>query len=258
MVETPGGANPAGTATPAAGQPTTPPTPPVDKGGVTPPAGAPKPADSQAPAQGAQTVPISALMEEREKRQSLQSEIEQLRAQISAPPSQPQQQQQPQQTQSYEQYQQEMDKLWESDPRKAVQAEIYTALTWRDNVEAQVDHQKVIVGQKYQDYNDYAGEVNAYLRTLPLQERARPGVVELAYYLVRGQKVDNIVDKTRAQIEEEMRRKFEAGNLTQGIPGGGIPGGTPEGGIQLTDDQRKAAMAMGMSEADYAKNIVRK
>lgn len=261
---TPSGATPAGNATPAPGQGTTPPTPPAVKpSGATPPAGAPAtpPAASPAPAQtGApQTVPISALMEEREKRQSLQARLEALETRLGGQP-QPQPAQmtpQPsQQQQAQEQYRQQIEQLWESDPRKAVAAEIMAALSWYDNVNASVDAQEAAVGAKYGDFGNYRNEVRQYIRSLPHQERARPGVVEFAYYAVRGQKFDDVLKTEKERLEREYMEKLQRGELGAALPAGGISAPPNyQGQVTLTEDQKKAAMAMGIPETEYVKHL---
>jgi hypothetical protein len=132
--------------------------------------------------------------------------------------------------------------------------EIYTAMAWRDQQEAAVDQQEAAVANKYPDFNNYRTEVRQYLRTVPLEQRANNGVVEMAYYVVRGQKVDNIIAKTREQMEAEYRAKMGTGELGMGLPAGST--GTPfipQGAVNLTQDQKNACLALGISEADYVK-----
>jgi len=209
------------------------------------------------------TVPITALHEEREKRQALQAEIEALKKVAGQNvlfdiEGKPVSYQQPQVDQRQEQFKQEMDKLWETDPRKAVQAEIMSAMTWRDNQEANLDAQESKLSAKYADYNNYRGEIRQYLRTLPLDQRGGPGIAEMAYYLVKGQKVDVIINQTREQWEADYRQKLANGDLAQGMPGGSVSAPfTPQGNVTLTEDQKKAAAAFGITEADYAKNMKR-
>lgn len=237
-------------------KPVTPPTPPATPSGApqTPPASTPEDKDK--------VVPITALHEEREKRQQLQAQVEAMKrimannvlfdANGNPVMQQPQQQPQPQ-------YQQEIEKLWESDPRKAVQAEIMTAFMWRDQVDAQVEQQASEVSGRQTDFNNFRPEVMTYLRTLPIDQRGRPGMVEAAYYFIKGQKVDNIVAQTRQQWEADYLRKLQAGEIASGLPAGatGLPP-APQGAVTLTQDQKNAAAAMRISEADYAKWMVNK
>jgi hypothetical protein len=202
-------------------------------------------------------VPITALHEEREKRQSLQAEIEALKRvagqnvlfdingnAVSAPQAAPPQ----------NDFAKQLDQLWETDPRKAVQAELMAALNWYDKINADIDYQEGTLAHKYTDFNDYRTEVRQYVRSLPPDQRNRPGIVELAYYAVRGQKVDNIITKTKADMEAEMLRKYQAGELAMGLPLGGVS--TPPvvpGAVTLSPDQKNACLALGISEADYVK-----
>jgi hypothetical protein len=249
---------------PAAVTPQTPASAPVQapvKPVVTP---APVAGASLVPAQeDAKVVPISALHEEREKRQALQAEIEALKKVAGQNvlfdiEGKPVSYQQPQVDQRQEQYKQEMDRLWETDPRKAVQSEIYAAMSWRDNQDAALDAQESKLTSKYADYNTYRPEIRQYLRTLPLEQRAGPGIAEMAYYIVKGQKVDGIIAQTREQWEADYRQKLANGDLAQGMPGGtGTAPFTPQGAVTLTEDQKKAAAAFGITEADYVKNMKR-
>ncbi len=248
-----GAAAPAGTATPAPGSKPAPAATPAP-GSATPAAGAQQqPAGSQPPAQqaGGNTVPLSALMEEREKRQQLQSRLEALETRLGGQPSQ--YQQQPQQP-AQPDYRQQIDKLWENDPRQAVAAEIMAALSWYDQVNTAVDMQEAQVSAKYNDFGTYRNEVRNYIRSLPHDQRARPGVVELAYYAVRGQKVDDIIRSEKERIEKEYLARFQAGELGAALPPGGMSQPPSAGGqVTLTPDQKSACAALGISESDYVK-----
>jgi len=211
------------------------------------------------PAEESKTVPISALHEEREKRQQVQAELEAMRKvagqnvlfDINGNPVQVQQ---PQQQQPQQDYRQEIEKAWETDPKRAVQMEIFTAMAWRDQQEARIDAQEADIARKYPDFNTYRPEVRQYLRSVPLEQRANPGVVEMAYYVVRGQKVDSIIAKTREGLEAEYMAKMGAGQLGQSLPGGSMGQiQVPQGAVTLSPDQKNACMALGISEADYVK-----
>jgi hypothetical protein len=194
-----------------------------------------------------QTVPLAALQEEREKRQQLQVELEKLRT------PQPQQQQY-QQQQPVGDIRQEVDKLWESDPKRAVQTEIMLGLTWLDNVNSSIEEQLDSIAIKDPTFQTYRPQVRAYLKSLPLEQRGRPGVAELALAVSKGQNVDAIIQQTK----DELYRKFQAGELAGMInpPAAGTFTQQPASqGTQLTPEQIAVARAMGMSEQEYAKNI---
>jgi hypothetical protein len=234
---------------------------PVKPASQTPPA-QPSGASQQPPAAAPTVVPITALHEEREKRQQLQAQLDAMKKVMAnnvlfdAQGNPVMQQQQPQaQPQAY---QQEMDKLWETDPRRAVQAEIMTAMTWRDMVDAQIEQQATGVSERNPDFYTFRPEVMTYLRTLPIDQRNRPGMVEAAYYFIKGQKVDNIMAKTKQEWEAENLRKMQAGEFAQGMPSGAISApAAPQGQVTLTEDQKKAAAAFGITEADYVKFMKR-
>lgn len=235
-VPPPASATPAPAAVPPAAAPVTP------KVTVTPaPAAAP----------GAQTVPLPELLEERNKRQALEKSVQDMQAELAAmkkvapspaPAAQPQ-----------DEYRKQLDHLWETDPRKAVQAEIMTAMTWYDTVQAQIDTQEHNLSTKYPDYNNFRTEIRGYVRSLPIEQRMRDGVVELAYYAVKGQRVDSTLDSMRQQWEQEFLRKLQAGEITN-VPAGTVtmPPVIPQ--VQATDEEKAVAAAMNMSIDDYLKN----
>jgi hypothetical protein len=213
-----------------------------------------------APAQEGTTVPITALHEERTKRQELQSQLDAMKKvmannvlfDINGNPVMQQHQQQPQQPD----YSAQVEKLWETDPRKAVQAEIYAAMSWRDRVDAEVEGQAAEISNKYADFNSIRPEVMNYIRTMPIEQRNRPGIIEAAYYFIRGQKVDGIIAQKQREMESEYMRKFQAGEMASMLPPGSVS--TPpvqQGAVTLTQDQKNAAAAMRVPEAEYAKWI---
>ena len=226
---------------------------------VTPPPAAKPAGVPPAPAQEGTTVPIAALHEEREKRQQMQAQLDAMKKVMSnnvlfdmngnPVMQQHQQQQQPD-------YSAQVEKLWETDPRKAVQAEIYAAMSWRDRVDAEVEGQAAEVSTKYQDFNTLRPEVMNYIRTMPIEQRNRPGIIEAAYYFIRGQKVDNIIAQKQREMESEYLRKFQAGEMASMLPPGSVSSPpVQQGAVTLTQDQKNAAAAMRVPEAEYAKWI---
>ena len=127
------------------------------------------------------------------------------------------------------------------------------ALRWYDGTNAALDDQEEEVSSKHEDFNNYRGEVRKYLRTLKPQQRSAPGVVEMAYYLVKGQKADDLINMSK----EQLIAKIRAGESVQGMPAG-----TPSVAIQEpsankpTKLQMDAAAAMGMPVDEYMKHIV--
>jgi hypothetical protein len=190
-------------------------------------------------------------MEERDKRQGLQSELESLRGQLSALKQQVTGVQAPV-AQPQNDMKAHLDKLWETDPRQAVQAEIMMAAQWMDNVNAQVEHEAASLAGKYNDFNDYRNIAMGYVRSLPLEQRGRPGVVEMAYLVARGQNVDKIIENQRAQLAQQFQQNPA---MFQVPPGAGAPQVMVGAKPALNDDQMKAAAAMGMSPEEYGKYI---
>jgi hypothetical protein len=161
-----------------------------------------------------------------------------------APQPQPQYQQGPDPMQ---QQQAALEELWATDPRRAMKTELMMAMNWRDKVDSNVDFQLDSLAQKHPDVNSYRGEITKYVRTLPLEQRNVPGVVQAAYYYVKGQKVDDLINLSKEEIIQKIRR----GELAQGISGSGAGAGDESPAVKPTEDQVKAASALGMSIEDY-------
>lgn len=82
-----------------------------------------------------------------------------------------------------------------------------------------------------------------------MDARSQPNIVEAAYLMVKGQDTDNII-KAR---EAEMAKKYQGQYNAQGIGGAYGPATPPAGSQTLTNEERIAANAMGMTDADYLK-----
>lgn len=263
MANTPGVVVPGvPTPTPAPAVPTPAVNPPVPAQQVQPtPAVAPRPGAPVVPASGqtppATTVPLHELQQEREKRQQLQTELDNLRR---GPAPQQQQYQQPPVQQAYTPVagidpKKELEHLWETDPRKAVQVEIMYAMDWRDRVENNLNLQADHLSQRFPDFNNFRSQALSYVRTLPAHQRGAPGIIEASYQMLRGQNVDQILQ----QREQEWLAKYQRGELTgqilqQPVGGQSTPVQMP-GGTELTQQQIAAAQAMRMDPTEYAKHI---
>jgi hypothetical protein len=245
---------------PTGGQPA-PTTPPVVKEGtpppVVPPTGVPTPPPVVKPEEP-KVVPITALHEERTKRQELEAEMQMLKQNAATMQTQHVQPQQQQQQQiDPQQIRKEIDELWDNDPKKAVQAEIMVALDWRDRVDASMDSEADGLSQKYADFGNYRTQAQQYIRSLPLEQRARPGVMELAYFIVRGQNVDTLIE----QQKNELYQKFQAGEIagqSVNIPAGSYVPPSPTGQVVLSEDQLKVANMMNLTPEAYASAIQQK
>lgn len=208
-----------------------------------------KPEGTPTPPTPTGTVPITALHEERTKRQTLETEVQQLRDMVT----QRGYQQQAQQESQPNPMQKEIEALWDTDPRKAVQAEIMVAMNWRDSVEAGLSNQANELSGKYTDFNTYRSQAETYVRSLPLDQRSDPRVMEVAYLVVRGQNVDQIMETQK----NELYKQFQSGEFVgTGAPAAGTFTAPPATGTTpLTQDQLTAATAMGMTPEDYAGSI---
>ena len=195
------------------------------------------------PEPGASTDPsklLAALHEEREKNRELAARLETQQLPMG----------QPQPAPTGKTIQQELDELWETDPRKAVQTEMMYGFKWYDGVNSALDSQRAGLRAKYPDFNQYETQAMNYVRTLPLNQRAMNGVVEAAYFLQKGQSSDSIYQSAM----QEIIRKMQAGESIQGLPSGIPPVGGPVPGAKLTDQELAVAAAMGISPEDYMKN----
>jgi len=195
-------------------------------------------------------VPLPVLLEERTKRQQLEAEVAQLR-QLT----QPQQYQQPvQQQQPAFDPRAELEKLWDSDPRKAVQAEIMFAMDWRDQVDAQLNIQADNLAMKYPDFNNFRSAALGYVRSLPVHQRGANGILDAAYFMVKGQNYDLMLQRKEEELIEKYRRgEITAAQLVQ--PSGTFSHPASSEPVQLTPDQIRVAEAMGLSMDGYASQI---
>ena len=214
-------------------------------------------------------VPLAALQEERDRNRELRSEIEALRRVVGStsgiptgnagagadpsvggfvqnqpPPLQAPEFQGPQITKE------ELDKLWMEDPRKAMEMTVSMALNWYDRVNSQVNQQEDTLARTFKDFDAYRSEVRKYIQALPPEHRAKPGVVEMAYYVVRGQSFDRTVQ----QKQDELIRKIKAGESVQGLSPGTTSASKDTSPAQLTADEARVASRMGMTPEEYLKH----
>lgn len=216
------------------------------------PSATPQPAaPAQPPAGNPGMVPLHALQEERGKRQALEAEMDQLRRQVSAP----QAPMQVQPTVSPVDPKVELEKLWDNDPRKAVQVEIMYAMDWRDRVDAGLDLAADQLSAKYPDFVNYRTAAMGYVRSLPAHQRVTPGILEGAYYMVRGRNVDQLIQQRENELLEKYRRGEITAQQLQTPPGGFSAPAPIPGTVQLSADQLKAAEMMGLTPDMYASQI---
>lgn len=205
--------------------------------------------------QGAQQVPITALHEEREKRQALAEKVEALEAQLTRLSTNSQNQATTTTSgnqQSSADSQAQLDALWRSDPRQAMRVELGGALDWADRVNMTVEEQAdTMSGRKeYADFGTYRAEIMRHVRKLPLAQRGTPGVIETAYFLVKGRNSEAVSAQRTTDALNKMKAGEAAGTSTAA---GGNAGGTTQTQTGLTDHERAAAAAMGVSEEEYSK-----
>jgi len=250
---------------------TVPQTPPPPAAGAVPPA--PVAAQAAAPVKpaeqtGQKFVPISAMHEERDRRQAAEAKFSELQTKVAdmearySQYQQPQPQQQPmypfqqQPQQQWTPYQaapqpikEQIDALWQEDIRKGFQAEMMAMMQYRDHVAAKVDQEADMLKGKASDFGNYESKVRSYIRQLPLDAQAQPNIVQAAYLMMRGQDTDNIL-KTR---EAELMRKYQGGAGAAGLNGTFGNPAPAEGNNTLSQDELLAAQAQGMTPEEYLK-----
>jgi hypothetical protein len=143
-----------------------------------------------------------------------------------------------------------MDKLWQTDPRAAVEKTVYMAAQWQDNINAQVDGEAAQLATKYTDFNNYRDTAMRYVRALPLDQRARPGIVEMAYLVTRGQNVDQIIEQQRAAMTQRFLTNPAEFQMPAGASAGSL---APTGGPAATEAEERAAKAMRIPIDQYLK-----
>jgi len=206
-------------------------------------------------------VPLQALQEERGKRQdeqsrseSLEAEIAELKKIVTDTQIHQQQQQTQQQPQQQADTKQELEKLWEEDPRKAVQVEIMYAMDWRDRVDSSLEIQADMLSRKFTDFNTYRSTALGQVRALPLNQRGGQGVLEAAYFMVRGQNADTMIQQRETELLEKYRRgEIPAAGLAN--PAGAFTAPAPVTGTVASDEQTRVAAAMGLTTEQYMSQI---
>jgi hypothetical protein len=199
-------------------------------------------------------VPLSALHEERSKRQALADEVASLRAamdQLKAAPTQPSAAVAPADAQPRGMTQEQVEKLWEEDPKQAVRTEIMLAMNWYDQVNASLEGTADRIAGQNPDFNVVRGQVMNYVRSLPLEQRT-PQAIQNAYLMARGQNMDAIIKQREQEWQNRVMAPASFQAPTTGMFGGGAPSA---GSVTLTPEQIQAASAMGLKPEDYARFI---
>lgn len=209
---------------------------------------APTGANPSATSNQANMVPITALHEERDKRQAMAVELENLKAQVASlsvthntpPISAPSQNRD---------VAAELEMMWREEPRKAMQAELMLALNWQSQVTAAVEDQFESMQSKYKDFGEYSPEVRRYLNKIPLEQRAKPGIVEAAFFMAKGQKADTLIKSE----SEKMLQKLKEGVAVTNVAPNASSGGGSTNNASLTQEEKAAAAALGIAESEYIK-----
>lgn len=192
-------------------------------------------------------VPIHVMHEERAARQAAEQRLGELEKQMQELRTmrQPTHQPEPERNPSND-----LEELWQTDARKATQTEILMAMDWRDRVLSKESNEFDTARNSYADFNKYEGKVRQYISSIPMGQRGKDGLVESAYFMLRGQDVDNII-KSR---EEELARKYSQMGAAASLPGGASSAGFGVSEDKLTDEEIRVAAAMGMKPEEYAQH----
>ena len=215
---------------------------------------------------GEKMVPLSALHESRNSIKEMKAEMDNMRVALAAgsmyPPQQPspqypgpsQQYVQPQPGQGQSPQPSQLDAMYQdpSQLRGAVQREMMQALSWYDRTNSAVDAQIDNLEKSKPDANKYRTDINRYLRTLPPEQRGKQGVAELAYYVVKGQKVDDLIDMSK----EQLINRIKAGEQVQGLGAVSSPAAPAPSDAQPTAAEADIASKMGMTTEEYMKGKV--
>ena len=251
---------------PNKGEPVTPAATPTPAAAPAQGAARPAPAQGAAPAKpaeptGQKFVPISAMHEERDRRQAAEAKYSELQSEINNLKQMVGQYQQPQQQQFQNPYganpiqqappnvKEQIDALYNEDIRKGFQAEMMAMMQYRDWVDTKVDSELEQLRGKASDFGQYESKVRSYVRSLPMDAKAQPNIVQAAYLMVRGQDADNLVKAKEA----ELMRRYQGAAGATGLTGTfGTPSPASDG-TTLSNDEMLAAQALGMKPEDYLK-----
>jgi len=245
---------------PTGGEKPATPSPEAQKQGQPTPEAQKQGASPQPPAQ--KEVPIAALHEERNKRQEEHSRAEQLEREVAelrrmVSESQMHQHQVPQQPAPQVDPRQELEQVWEEDPKKAVRMEIMYAMDWRDRIDSSLEVQADQLARKYPDFNNYRSTALGQVRALPLNQRGGQGILEAAYFMVRGQNADQLIQQREADLLEKYRRgEISAQGLAN--PSGTFSAPPAPESQPMTDEQARVAAAMGLTPEQYMAGQVQK
>ena len=227
-------------------------------------AGAASPTPPAAPTTDASAL-TTQLAEEQARRIQLQLQLEQLRAAPPTPPAAP--------AGPTPMTEQELRQLHDEDP---VRASAVLASRIADARVANLDTRMAtmlaasaaivesqVAARFADDFADYGDEIRHVMQQVSPENRIDPNSWEQAVRLVRGAHLDEIIEKrTKAATQRAAEEARQAQVRQAGFSGSGraAPSGsaTSARGDQffgLSDAQRRAADAIGVSYKDFAKHV---
>ena len=146
-----------------------------------------------------------------------------------------------------------MDKLWENtDPetRMATERTIASGFEWYDNVNRRLNTQKNLLRRDSTSGKQFAeleAEVDSYLDKVPIQDRAKNGIVQVAFNMVRGKHFDELVKRAAEGNAKSAKNK-------ESLQTPGSSAQAPSGSLKITEQERVVAGKMGISPEDYMKS----
>jgi len=222
------------------------------------------PAAPAVPAAGADAALTTQLAEEQARRIQLQLQLEQLRN-APAPPPAP--------TGPAPMTEQELRQLHDEDPVRASAVLASRIVDARaQNLDARMSTMiaasTAIVESQVQarfaeDFADYGDEIRQMMQQVSPELRLEPANWEKVIRMVRGAHLDEIIEKrTKAATQKAAEDARQAQSRSAGFSGTGraaapSTGGTAKGDqfFGLSEAQRRAADAIGVSYKDFARHV---
>jgi hypothetical protein len=138
----------------------------------------------------------------------------------------------------------ELDELWVTDPKKAMEMQIQPLINSQINTTSLVVRKQIFDDEKFPYYHgEFAKKVDSYIDGLPITARADPATIKNCYKIVLADHMQDIADG-------KLKSKFAAASTTST---GNSVDIKQEKDIVLTDAQKKAARAFGYDEKTYGK-----
>lgn len=144
----------------------------------------------------------------------------------------------------------QIDELWDTDQRKAMETTMASGFEWYDKMNRQINSEKNTLRRDPsagKQFGELEGEVDNYLNKVPIQDRGKPGVVKVAFNMVRGAHIDEYIKKAKEDVSQSALDKESLQTPSGSVKLGGKT-------VQLTKDELTIAAKGGITPEDYARN----